>query len=195
MHSPSFPCPCPLLFSLLLSASSWIISVFTTQQGHSHIPHNSSPTAPILISCPQGPFLRILILRAERTFVAEVGLELVIQRCWPFPLRDDQNVVEEKQVVAPVAESPPDAELFAEERQLAALLQPPWRGDQRKRLQGHRRGFTCTSAQLATSGAGFCPGAYLDFAKLHLFLDGVHLLRPLHPPGPIITTVDQLLKQ
>lgn len=41
----------------------------------------------------------------------------------------------------------------------------------------------------------YLSGAYLDFAKLHLFLDGVHLLRPLHPPRTIVTTVDQLLNQ
>lgn len=33
---------------------------------------------------------------------------------------------------------------------------------------------------------------YLDFAELHLFLDGVHLLRPLHPSRAIITALHQL---
>lgn len=33
---------------------------------------------------------------------------------------------------------------------------------------------------------------YLDFAELHLFLDGVHLLCPLHPPRSIITALHQL---
>lgn len=37
-----------------------------------------------------------------------------------------------------------------------------------------------------------CLNMYLDFAELHLFLDGVHLLRPLHPPRSIITGLHQL---
>lgn len=85
----------------------------------------------------------------ERSFVVEVTLEIVIELRWPFPLGDDQNIVEEKQVVALVAESPPDAVLFGGDCQLAALLQPPWRWDQRKRLQRHSRGFTCTGLQLS----------------------------------------------
>lgn len=48
-----------------------------------------------------------------------------IQNLRPLLLGDDQHVIEEEQVVALVAESPPDAELFGVEGQLAALLQPP----------------------------------------------------------------------
>lgn len=33
---------------------------------------------------------------------------------------------------------------------------------------------------------------YLDFAKLHLFLDGVHLFCSLHSPSSIITALHQL---
>lgn len=34
---------------------------------------------------------------------------------------------------------------------------------------------------------------YLDFTKIHLLLNGVHLLCPLHPPRSIIAAGDQLL--
>lgn len=35
----------------------------------------------------------------------------------------------------------------------------------------------------------------LYFSKLHLFLDGVHLLRPLHPPCSVVAFSDQLFTQ
>lgn len=40
-----------------------------------------------------------------------------------------------------------------------------------------------------------CFGSYLDFTKIHLFLDGVHLLRPLHPQCSVVAALDQLLSE
>lgn len=43
----------------------------------------------------------------------------------PLLLGDDQDIIEEEQIIAPVAEGPPDAELLTGDGQLTALLQPP----------------------------------------------------------------------
>lgn len=125
---------------------------------------------------------------------------------WPLLLGDDQHVIEQKQVVAPVAESPPDAELFGADGQLSSLLQPTWRRHQRKRLRGHRSKVSKLDVFITAQGksvqllffstciANTLPkhmiGSYLDFTKIHLFLDGVHLLCPLHPPRSIVAASD-----
>lgn len=135
-HRPSFPGPCPLPFFLSLSRP---------MAGPSQL-GRKSPFAHTLLIIPPPPFDRCRpipspFIPMTPAIVAVVRLELVIRRSRPFPLGDDEDVVEEEQVVALVAESPPDAQLFGGDGQLSALLQPPGGAHQRERLQRHSRGF------------------------------------------------------
>lgn len=100
-------------------------------------------------------FIRLITVRWWRmcaiilSIVLELVWNIIFKSDWPFLSGNNQNIIEEKQVVAPVAERPPDAVLLWGDGQLAALLQPPRRGYQRERLWG--RNVHHTSSAMFTA--------------------------------------------